>query len=166
MASPVLLDELLLSAAADGVSGDEIERRTGVPAAQAVMHVKKLLASRDIWTEFERRQLLLRELNELKDSLRQGALDAKDPDSARLMLKTLETIGRRLDAEKKQIDVDMLKVTEHQAKVMGRAFEIALDFMKSELAAKYPDVSVDELNQLAQAGLLKAKFELSAEKGQ
>lgn len=159
-----LLDDLLLQAAAGGKSGDEIERLTGVPAAQAVMHIKQLLASRDIWTEFERRQLLLRELNELKDSLRSEALNAKDPDAARLMLKTLETIGRRLDSEQKQIDVDAVKVTEHQARVMGRAFEIALDYMKRELAEKYPDVSMLELDRLASAGLVKAKYDLAAEK--
>jgi pantothenate synthetase len=159
-----LLDDILLQAAAGGKSGDEIERLTGVPAAQAVMHIKQLLASRDIWTEFERRQLLLRELNELKDSLRNAALDAHDADSARLMLKTLETIGRRLDAEQKQIDVDAVKVTEHQARIMGRAFEIALEFMKKELAEKYPDITLTELDQLASAGLIKAKYDLAAEK--
>lgn len=159
-----LLDDLLLQAAADGRSGEEIERITGVPAAQAVMHIKQLLASRDVWTEFERRQLLLRELNELKDSLRDMALEARDVDHARLMLKTLETIGRRLDAEQKQIDVDAIKVTEHQARVMGRAFEIALEYMKKELAERYPDVSIAELDSLASAGLVKAKYDLAAEK--
>lgn len=165
MASEVaLLDDLLLRAAADGRSGDEIERITGVPAAQAVMHIKQLLASRDVWTEFERRQLLLRELNELKDSLREMALDAKDVDHARLMLKTLETIGRRLDAEQKQVDFDAIKVTEHQAKIMGRAFEIALEYMKRELAERYPNVPVSEIDALASAGLVKAKYDLAAEK--
>jgi len=159
-----LLDDMLLQAAADGRSGEEIERLTGVPAAQAVMHIKQLLASRDVWTEFERRQLLLRELNELKDSLRSMALDAGDVDHARLMLKTLETIGRRLDAEQKQIDVDAIKVTEHQARVMGRAFEIALEYMKKELAFRYPEVLPAELDSLASAGLVKAKYDLAAEK--
>ena len=46
------LDEILLRLAANGASADEIERQTGIPAAQAVMHIKKILQSRDIWTEF------------------------------------------------------------------------------------------------------------------
>lgn len=161
----VLLDEILLDAAAGGKSGDEIERLTGIPAAQAVMHVKRLLASRDIWTELERKQLLLRELNELKDSLSRSALDAGDLDSARLLLKTLETIGKRLDAESRKVDVDLQRVTEHQARVMGRAFDVALDYMKRELAERYPQVSGSELDELAQAGLVAAKFELAAEAG-
>jgi pantothenate synthetase len=120
------LDEILLRLAANGASADEIERQTGIPAAQAVMHIKKILQSRDIWTEFERRQLLLRELNELKESMRQNALEMKDPQSARLLLQTLQTIAQRLDSEQKQLDVDIVKVTEHQAKVMGRATESSI----------------------------------------
>lgn len=63
-----VLDELLLRLAASGASGEEMERQTGIGAAQAVVHVKRMLQNRDIWTELERRQLLLLELNELKDS--------------------------------------------------------------------------------------------------
>jgi hypothetical protein len=158
------LDEILLRLAADGASADEIERQTGIPAAQAVMHIKKILQSRDIWTDFERRQLLLRELNELKDSMRQNALEMKDPQSARLLLQTLQTIAQRLDSEQKQLDVDIVKVTEHQAKVMGRAFDIALNHMKSELMKLYPEVSRGELDSIAQEGLIKAKYDLAAEK--
>jgi pantothenate synthetase len=122
------------------------------------------LQSRDIWTEFERRQLLLRELNELKESMRQNALEMKDPQSARLLLQTLQTIAQRLDSEQKQLDVDIVKVTEHQAKVMGRAFDIALNYMKTELMKLYPEVSRGELDSIAQEGLIKAKYDLAAEK--
>lgn len=158
------LDEILLRLAANGSSADEIERETGIPAAQAVMHIKKILQSRDIWTDFERRQLLLRELNELKESMRQNALEMKDPQSARLLLQTLQTIAQRLDSEQKQLDVDILKVTEHQAKVMGRAFDIALNHVKQEVLKKYPEISKADLDSLAQEGLIKAKYELAAEK--
>jgi phage terminase Nu1 subunit (DNA packaging protein) len=128
------------------------------------MHIKKILQSRDIWTDFERRQLLLRELNELKESMRQNALEMKDPQSARLLLQTLQTIAQRLDSEQKQLDVDIIKVTEHQAKVMGRAFDIALNHMKNELQKLYPEVSRQELDSMAQEGLIKAKYDLAAEK--
>jgi pantothenate synthetase len=158
------LDEILLRLAANGASAEEIERQTSIPAAQAVMHIKKILQSRDIWTEFERRQLLLRELNELKESMRQNALDMKDPQAARLLLQTLQTIAQRLDSEQKHLDVDIVKVTEHQAKVMGRAFDIALNHMKSELMKLYPEVSRGELDSIAQEGLIKAKYDLAAEK--
>lgn len=160
-----VLDEILLRLAASGASGQEMERQSGVPAAQAVMHVKKMLEGRDIWTELERRQLLLHELNELKDSLRQNSLDLKDPQHARLLLQTLTTIGSRLDAENKKLDVDVLRVTEHQGQLMGRAFDIALEHMKKELLRQFPEVSKGTLDRLAAEGLVKAKYELAGERG-
>lgn len=160
-----VLDEILLRLASSGSSGQEMERQTGISAAQAIMHVKRLLASRDIWTELERRQLLLYELNELKDSLKQNAMDVKDPQHARLLLQTLQAIAQRLDSEKNKLDVDFQKVTEHQAQIMGKAFDIALEHVKKELASKYPDVSRGEIDKIAQDGLVKAKYDLAAEQG-
>ena len=55
-----ILDDILLKAAADGRSGQEMERISGIPAAQAVQHVKELLNSRNVWDEHQQRQLLNR----------------------------------------------------------------------------------------------------------
>lgn len=158
-----LLDETLLRAAAAGKSGEEIERLTGIPAAQAVVHVKNLLARRDVWTDVEQRQLLVHELNVLKDSLLRNAVELQDPTSARLLLQTLQELGRRLDAQKSTLDADVLRLSEYQQGVMLRAMDAALGFAKRELRDKYPSVSVDELDALVGEGLLRAKAELLAE---
>ena len=156
-----LLDDLLIKAAAGGKSGDEIERLTGIPAAQAVLHVKQLLATRDIWTEQEQRQLLLSELHELKDSLSDHAIKAGDPDSARLLLKTLELIGKRLDSQQQVIDENMIKLSHFQERVLLRAMDAALNFAKEQLAEKYPQISRSELEELVADGLQKAKYEIA-----
>lgn len=158
-----LLDETLIRAAASGKSGEEMESLTGIPAAQAVMHVKQLLSRRDIWSEIERRQLLLHELNDLKDSLSSRAIELQDDDSARLLLKVLQEIGRRLDSEKQSIDVDMIKLNEYQQRVMLKAMDAALNFAKGELAVRYPDMPKEELDDLVMEGLVKARYELEAE---
>lgn len=158
-----LLDDTLIHLAASGASGEEIEIKTGIPAAQAIDHVKQLMKRRDIWTELEQRQLLLFELNELKDSLRINAVQMQDPDSARLLLKTLELIGKRLDSEKGKIDQEVLKLSEFQQKVLLRAMDSALSFAKKQLAEKYPDVQKDELDELVAQGLYLAKTELEKE---
>lgn len=158
-----LLDETLIKAAASGKSGDEMEQLTGIPAAQAVLHVKQLLSSRDIWSEIERRQLLLFELNELKDSLSQRAIEMRDEDSARLLLKVLQEIGRRLDSERERLDVDIIKLSEYQQRIMLRAMDAALNFAKGELKVRYPEVDKDELDELIMEGLVRAKGELEAE---
>lgn len=159
-----LLDEALIKAAASGKSADEMEQLTGIPAAQAVLHVKQLLARRDIWTEVERRQLLLHELNELKESLSSAAVQLRDGDSARLLLKVLQEIGRRLDQERTRLDVDVIRLTEYQEKVLLRAMDSALNFAKGELAERYPLVPRQELEELVAEGLLRAKNELEGER--
>lgn len=158
-----LLDDTLIHLAAAGASGDEIELKTGIPAAQAIDHVKQLMKKRDIWTEVEQRQLLLFELNELKDSLRINAVQMQDPEAGRLMLKTLELIGKRLDSEKGKINTDVLRLSEFQQKILLRAMDAALDFAKKELAERYPEVPKGELDEMIAEGLYRAKAELERE---
>jgi hypothetical protein len=156
-----LLDETLIRLAASGKSGEDIERKTGIPAIEAVAHVKKLMSRRDVWTEVEQRQLLLYQLNELKDSLTQNALQLQDPDSARLLLKTLELIGKRLDSQKTVLDQEVLKLSLYQQSVLLRAMDAALDFAKKELNVRYPEVDRDELDALVGEGLALAKESLN-----
>lgn len=158
-----ILDDILLKAAADGRSPQEMERISGIPAAQAVQHVKALLDSRDVWTEHQQRQLLLAELHELKDSLRDMALKAKDLDSARLLLKSLEVIGKRLDQQQTVLDENVIKLSIHQQTVLLRAMDSALTFAKNELAERYPDISRSELEALVADGLVRAKYEIMDE---
>lgn len=159
-----LLDETLIRAAAAGKSGEEMEQMTGVPAAQAVLHVKQLLGRRDIWTEVERRQLLLNELNELKQSLSDQAVTLRDQDSAKLLLKVLQEIGKRLDSERTKLDTDIIKLSEYQEKVLLKAMDAALKFAKDELAERYPLVNKEELDELVIEGLVRAKGELERER--
>jgi len=158
-----LLDESLIRLAASGKSGQELERSTGIPAAQAVQHVKDLMARRDVWTEVEQRQLLLYQLNELKDSLTEAAFQLKDPESARLLLKTLELIGKRLDSQKTQLDDQVLKLSQYQQGVLLRAMDAALSFAKKSLQEQYPDVDSTTLDALVAEGLMRAKSELQEE---
>ena len=159
-----LLDETLIRAAASGKSGEEMDSLTGVPAAQAVLHVKQLLSRRDIWNEVERRQLLLHELNELKQSLSDAAITMRDEDSAKLLLKVLQEIGKRLDSERTKLDTDIIKLSEYQERVLLRAMDAALDFAKKELSQRYPLVPKEELDELVIEGLVRAKAELESER--
>lgn len=155
-----VLDDVLLRAAAGGKSAEEIERVTGIPAAQALQRVKHLLASRDVWTEFEQRQLLLAELHELKDGLHDQAISAQDPDAGRLLLRTLEVIGKRLDSQQTVLDENLIKLSQYQERILLRAMDIALDFAKGELTERYPEIRKHELDELVAEGLMKAKYEI------
>lgn len=155
-----VLDDLLLRSAAGGKSGVEIERLSGIPADQAVVHIKSLLSSRDIWTEHEQRQLLLTELQELKESLQVSVLKHGDLDSASLLLKTLETIGKRLDSQKLDLDENLIKLSRFQERVLLRAMDSALSFAKRQLAEQFPEIPVYKLDELVADGLQQAKYEI------
>lgn len=155
-----VLDDLLLRSAAGGKSGVEIERLTGIPADQAVVHIKGLLASRDIWTEHEQRQLLLTELTELKETLQTNVLKHGDMDSASLLLKTLETIGKRLDSQKLDLDENLIKLSRFQEKVLLRAMDSALTFAKRQLSEQFPEIPMYKLDELVADGLQAAKYEI------
>lgn len=155
-----VLDDLLLRSAAGGKSGVEIERLTGIPADQAVVHIKALLSSRDIWTEHEQRQLLLQELQELKERLQANVNYSNDLESASLLLKTLDTIGKRLDSQKVDLDENMLKLSRFQEQVLLRAMDSALNFAKKQLAEQYPEIPTHKLDELVADGLQAAKYEI------
>ena len=158
-----VLDDVLLKAAADGRSPMEMERISGIPAAQAVQHVKQLLESRDVWTEHQQRQLLLSEMHELKDTIRHNALKAGDIDSQRLLLKTLDTIGKRLDSQQEVLNENVIKLSNYQQGVLIRAMDVALQFAKDQLAERYPEITRGELEELVANGLQKAKYEIMEE---
>jgi hypothetical protein len=128
-----------------------------------VQHVKQLLDSRDVWTEHQQRQLLLSELHELKDSLRDQALKAGDIDSARLLLKSLEIIGKRLDSQQQTLDENVIKLSEYQQSVLLRAMDAALTFAKEQLNERYPQITKSELEELVADGLQQAKYQLMEE---
>jgi hypothetical protein len=102
-------------------------------------------------------------LNELKDSLSSRAVELQDDDSARLLLKVLQEIGRRLDQERERLDVDVIKLNEYQQRMMLKAMDAALTFAKNELAERYPSVPKEELDELVVEGLVRARYELEAE---
>jgi hypothetical protein len=86
-----------------------------------------------------------------------------DPEAARLLLKTLELIGKRLDSQQSVLDVEVLRLSEFQQGVLLRAMDSALGFAKAQLAERYPQILSSELDELVAEGLFRAKGELSVD---
>ena len=62
-----------------------------------------------------------------------------------------------------QLDVEVLRLSEYQQRVLLRAMDAALNFAKRELLERYPEVGAAELDGLVAEGLFLAKSELMAE---
>lgn len=108
-----LQDRRLIDLAANGASPEEIENSLGIPAAEAVVRVREILRSRDVWDEVERRQLLLHSAHKLKAKIEEG-LDLDSPDHVRTYLATLKMVGEMLDKSGRLTDEELERVTRAQ----------------------------------------------------
>lgn len=152
-----LRDNMLLEAAANGLSGEEMEVRYGIPAAEAVVRVREILRARDIWSEIEQKQLLLVDLQKLKSQLASNmSRFEEDPAWASVMLRTLKQIGDILDKQSRITDADLNTVTEAHAKALLNLVVRAFGAAKTALERDYPMVDVQEIEEVFNVGLLEA----------
>lgn len=147
---------LLLQAAADGLSAEEMEEKYGIPAPQALLTVKEMLKSRDAWTDIERKRLLLVDLQDLKVKLKKQMDDEHDSADASVLLRTLREIGNILDKQSAITDEEMNRVSSVQARELMRLIVAAFDGAKEYLAREYPEVSVSAIEEVFQTKLLEA----------
>ena len=145
-------------------SPQEIADATGLDARFVAERVSELLASRDWLSERQAERLLLEEIVDLKDQVFAGlaAADPKDfAATASVALRTLKLVGDRLDSRRKLVDADINEITQAQARLFGRAFDLALQSVVGRVkeADELPD---DELVDAWVAdGLRLAARELS-----
>ena len=139
-------DKKLLDLAASNATPNEMEAATGIPAAQAVTRVKTLLQSRDVWSELERRQLLLHDLYNLKNKL----IDEAGDD--RTTLRAISLLSDTLDKQYAITKEEMEQVSEVHARRMlemiGKAFQ--------HMEAQFPELESDDLRNAFARGLEEA----------
>lgn len=147
------LDTKLLEMAANGSSPDEMEMAVGIPAAQALLHVKKILSSRDVWSEMERKQLLLQDLYALKAQIQSQNLNYFDEKQGGLLIKALTAIGNILDKQSAMTDDEINRITEANARAMLRMISAAFERAKEYLRVEYPDVDIFQIESAFNSGL-------------
>lgn len=142
----------LLEMAANNKTGEEMEAETGVPAAQAILTVKRMLSDRDVWTEEERKALLLESLYKFKENLEQN-LNWADPKILKLYLDTLTKVGDRLDRAVEISKTQLEQVTEIQARKLLSLYEQATSRARDILGEVYPEGTVEAIDLALQQGL-------------
>ena len=156
-----LQDVKLLNLAANGASGEDLEAKTGIPAAQALLRVRRILASRDVWTEVERRQLLLHSAQQLKSKV-EKFLQADDPKSVSAYLAVLKTISEMFDKMGKISNEELEKVTRAQAQKMLQLIEAAYGRARGLLSDEYPEVPLELLDAAFAQGLREEVLDADA----
>lgn len=150
-----LMDEELLNCAAQGMTPEQMEAQLDIPAAEAAMRVRRLLRSQDIWTEIERRQLLLISLHRHQQQFSKN-IDYSDAKHVEAMTKMLDTIGKRLDAATSVTDEQLDRVTTAQAQKLLQLVILAKDRAREILAEEYPDIIIDAVDAALDQGLREA----------
>ncbi len=139
-------DKQLLDLAAGNATPNEMEAATGIPAAQAVTRVKTLLQSRDVWSELERRQLLLHDLYNLKNRLIDEASDDKTA------LRAISLLSDSLDKQYALTKEEMEQVSEVHARKMLDMIGSAFRYMEDA----FPELESDSLRDAFARGLEQA----------
>lgn len=153
-----LLKNKLIDAAAQRMSPDEMGAKYGVNPAEALVAVRETLASRDVWSELEQRQLLLHDLIALK-SQAQERFAGGDHKDGTLLLQTLRAVGDILEKQSKITQADIEKVSAAHGKVMLRLIVSAFDAARAVLESEYPEVDVQVVEEAFQRELSAAVAE-------
>lgn len=154
------IDSKLLSLARK--SPDEIAELTGLDSRFVAERISQLLESRDWLSDRQQERLLLEEIADLKDVVMDRVRFADEKDFAgiaNVALRTLKLISERLDARRKLVDADIESITAAQARVFGRAFNLALEHVVDVLGA---DVEPEIVDATVADGLKKAARSLES----
>lgn len=108
----------------------EIAELTGLDAGFVASRISELLGSRDWLSDRQQERLLLEEVAELKDLVMDELRSSVGGDdfvaTASVALRALRLIGERLDSRRRLVDADIESIQAAQARLFGRAFDIAL----------------------------------------
>lgn len=153
-----LLDRKLVDAAANGASGDEMEEKFGIPAAEAVFRVRSVLSNtRSAFDEFEQRQLLLHSLKKMKADIEASGIDVTNPKHIESVTKLVLAIDRVTSNNTKVTDEMLNTVSEAQARrlhtMLETAYGPARDWLRENYGA-FIDISAFE--EVFLEGLRKA----------
>lgn len=155
-----IVDEELIRLAANNKSGAEMQEILGIPAAQAIVRVRQLLREKDVWTQIERRQLLLESMYTLKDQLEVNVINLNEPKEVEAYLKVLSTIGERLDVASEITTEQMEKVTQAQALRLLQIYSLATERAKEILSAAHPEAVMADIDAALAEGIRVAAVEI------
>lgn len=158
-----LLDLRLLQAAANGYSPEEMSRKyPSVTPAEAAVRVKEMLASRDIWDEVEKQQLLLHSAYAVKEKM-EALLDDLDllddvPKHIDVYVKLLKTMDGILEKRTKLTEAEMEQITRAHARAMMGMIEAGYQRARDLLAQEYPMVDLLEIDAAFNQGMKQASY--------
>ena len=152
-------DELYLEAAESGMSPEQIGKTYGVAPETVALRIKAMLRSQDIFTDYERKQLLLNSAYRFKSVMDKGVsavLD--DPKLATNYLKMIEVLSKLLKDMGEVSARELSIITAAQTNAIVGAVERAYYAISGYIQDNHPEVDTNLLNaefrKAVQAGLV------------
>lgn len=157
-------DELYLEAAESGMSPEQIGKTYGVAPETVALRIKAMLRSQDIFTDYERKQLLLNSAYRFKSVMDKGVSAVLDePKLATNYLKMIEVLAKLLKDMGEVSARELAIITEAQSNAIIGAVERAYYAISGYIQDNHPEVDTNLLNaefrRAVQEGLIPEQKE-------
>lgn len=160
------LDRLLLANAKKSLT--ELTELTGLPEADVAQRLSQLYESKGALTDLYRERVLIEELYELYDEIRDKAKNAAERNAAGLynaLRQVIIVMFERLEKARARNADDLATVNEAHARVMFAAIQLAFEKSVFELQKRYPDIEEGELEKIILESLPIAMQSISDSNG-
>lgn len=150
------MDEELIRGAALGESGEELSARVDglINPAKALARVKEILASRDVYSQIERKQLWQFQVSYVIDKLMERVVNNK-LDKTRDLLTALDMTRQAIQDDKLDVKAAMEQINAAHAQLMIGALSLAMDKTAFELEQRH-GIKPGELKEVLAENMVPA----------
>lgn len=124
----------------------EISEKVGIPVGEVADRLHSLLRSRDHLSDRQEERLLIIEMGDLIDEMRNRMSASQDQffaDIAAVTLRGYEAIAKRLDARRKATETDISEITRAQGEMFLAIMLDAVNRVATRLEEIHPDLEFD-----------------------
>lgn len=124
----------------------EISEKVGIPVGEVADRLHSLLRSRDHLSDRQEERLLIIEMDELIEEMRNRMSASQDQffaDIAAVTLRGYEAIAKRLDARRKATEADISEITRAQGEMFLAIMLDAVNRVATRLEELHPDLDFD-----------------------
>lgn len=154
-----LITRKLVQGAASGLTPDELGEQYGIESQEAYALVQEFLASQDVWTEVEKRKLLIEQLRDMHKTAYANA-NLENPKVLEAFTKLTAMIERLESKQLSVSDEDIERASKAQAALFVQIIEAAYRKARALLVLEYPNVDVDMIDEAFHAGLKAESLEI------
>jgi len=158
-----LRDKTILDFAARGKTAEDIAVQLQVPAARVVQEMNRLTDTLDWLSELQELKLAMLSLKTLVGSLKGVAESGGDDKQTKNYIDALRLLFERLDRRSEQVDADLDRVNNAQAKKMVEIVEKSLYHSLGVLAERFPDLPSVEIEEQFRDSLMVVSAQYDAD---